>query len=535
MRTLSIVSALAAAATGFALACASPAFAATPDALVCSGQLDTWTGLAGDTEWTTNGNWSLNAPPGATDAASLPTAVADNVVLNSDASVCELEMAAESSLLIDQGHTLTTQLAVLTGGPAANAYTSLSGQLATTDLHVAAGYTNVAEADANTPVDDTTTTFELDGGSWLSLSDSVVTLTATGLATLGGVGGTAYFDSNSTSDGDDSAKFDVNDTAQLAGTVDSSGLDVVTTASSVIDTAGHTWTVHGDAFSRFAAGTSIQSSSAGGVLAIGNQDHVLLSGATTVAHGATLRLEGTGMLTDGRYFRQNGAPSGTVGGSGTLSWTGGSVTGHITFGSTLHTVASGTGARHVSDPNKFGNTVLTNAGTFELQGGSLIVDGSLDTFLNQGTVALTGGHFGANTSSAPPLQNAAGGRWTFAPSTASSTITAGSFRNAGLLTIAANKTLVVGNAFRQVSTGSTQFTVSSSSAASRLRAGSLALAGTAHVSSASGFAPQSATVSALLKGSTRSGTFGNVVSTTHRVHTSWHLKYVGARVDAILS
>jgi hypothetical protein len=313
-------------------------------------------------------------------------------------------------------------------------------------------------------------------------------------------------------------------------------LDVITTPSSVIDTQDHTWTVHGDAFSRFAAGTTIQSSPAGGVYAIGNQDHVLVSGAINIKHGSTLRLQGSGMVTDGRYFLKTGAASGTLGGAGTLSWTGGEFTGHITLGSSLTTVASGTGGRHVSDPNKFGVTVLTNAGNFKLQGGTVIVDDSLDTLVNKGTVSVTGGHFGANSSSAPAIENASGGHWTVAPSsTSSSTISDGSFRNAGVLTIAAKKTLVVGNTFRQLSTGTTLFTVSSSTTASRLHAGSLVLGGTAHVSSASGYAPHNATVTGLLKGGSRSGTFAHVVSTTHRVHTAWHLKYIGTRVDAILS
>ena len=69
----------------------------------------------------------------------------------------------------------------------------------------------------------------------------------------------------------------------------------------------------------------------------------------------------------------------------------------------------------------------------------------MDTFVNTGVVKVTGGHFGANSSSAPPIRNVSGGHWTFAPSsTASSKITDGSFRNAGLLTIAAKKTLAVG-------------------------------------------------------------------------------------------
>jgi hypothetical protein len=42
-------------------------------------------------------------------------------------------------------------------------------------------------------------------------------------------------------------------------------------------------------------------------------------------------------------------------------------------------------------------------------------------------------------------------------------------------------------------------------------------------------------VTGLLKGRTRSGTFAHVVSTTHRTNTGWHLKYVSAGVDAVLS
>ena len=532
MRRLSILCALMAVVIAAGAACVAPAIA-TPHSGATCANVDTWTSGAGDTLWTTGGNWSTNAPPTSTEAAVLPTSAADNVELTGDASICALEMDAQSSLLIDAGKTLTTSTLVdITGGPASNAYTSLSGQISTTDLVVRNGFTDVSEADSNTPVTDSTSTFELEAGAHLLLSDSAVTLETSGLASLGGAGKT-HFDSNSTSDSDASAKFKIDTTAQLSGDIDSDGLDVITTPNTVIDTAGHTWAVHGDAFSRFAHGTKITSSTAGGVYAIGNLDHVLVSGTITVASGATLNLKGTGLLTDGRYFKKSGAALATVGGQGTFAWTGGEITGHVDLSPSLTTRASGSGSRDVSDPT-FGATVLTNAGSFTLTGGSLIVDDNLDTFVNTGVVKVTGGHFGANSSSAPPIRNASGGHWTFAPSTASSKITAGSFRNAGTLTVAAGKTLVVGNEFQQVSTGTTSFTVSSATTASRLRANRLVLDGTAHVSSAPGFAPRHATITGLLKASSRHGTFAHVRSTTHRRHTAWALKYVHARIDAVL-
>jgi hypothetical protein len=535
MRRRSILCTLTAAAAAAALTCTAPATAAQPRvAAACSGS-DTWTSLAGDTLWTSGGNWSTNSPPSAAEVAVLPTATADNVDLNTDASICELDMAPASSLLIEAGKTLSAaNLVNLTGGPAANAYTSLTGQITTADLHVQDGYTDVSEADSNTPVTESTTTFELDAGAHLLLSDSALTLKVSGLASLGGTG-TTHLDSNGTADSDDSAKFDVDTNAHLAGTLDSDGLDVITTPNTVIDTAGHTWTVHGDAFSRFAGGTKIESSAAGGVYAIGNQDHVLVSGPITVAPDTTLNLKGTGLLTDGRYFKKSGAPLATVGGHGTFAWTGGQITGHVNLSPSLTTVASGSGDRDVSDPT-FGDSVLTNAGSFTLTDGSVIVDDSKDTFVNTGKVDVTGGHFGANSSDAPAIRNESGAHWTVEPSGAtSSKITDGSFRNAGVLTIAAKTTLLVGNTFRQVSSGSTSFTVSSSTKASRMHAGALSLAGKAHVSSASGYAPKHSTVTGLLHGGSRSGTFSHIESTTHRRNTGWHLKYHGGRVDAVLS
>jgi hypothetical protein len=532
MRTFFVIGAIAVSCAGL-VAVGSPALAAHRDGPSCAGGPDTWTSLAGDTQWTTGGNWSTNAPPTSDQIAILPTTAADNVELNGDAMVCELQLQPETSLLIDTGHTLTAQAVDVQGGSALNAYTSLTGQVTTTDLHVQSGYTNVAEADAGTPVIDTTATFELDAGAHLSLADSGVTLRATSLATLGGSGSVAHLDSNSTSDGDDSAKFDVEATAMLGGAVDSSGLDVITTASSIIDTAGHTWTVHGDAFSQFADGTSIRSSTAGGVYAIGNQDHVLLSGTTSVGHGATLRLQGTGMLTDGRYFNQSGAALGTVSGPGTFRWTGGAITGHVDLAASLSTVASGNGARQLSDPT-FGRTVVTNAGTLTLQGGSVIVADTKDSFTNTGRVTVTGGHFGANTSSAPPVSNAKGATWTVAPTAATSKLTDGNFRNAGSLIIAAGKTFAVGYGFQQTRTGSTSFTVKSSTVASHLDARGFGLAGTARITSAPGFAPRHATVKRLLKGQFVNGKFGHVVSRTRRAHTAWHLTYTGGFIDAVL-
>ena len=534
MRRLTVLCAVTAAAT--ALICGPPVAASQPLGTGCAAGTDTWTSQAGDTLWSSGGNWSENAPPTSDQLAVLPTAAADNVELTSDATVCGLEMDAQTGLVIDAGKTLTSGFVTLTGGPTANAVTELDGQVtASSDMHVQDGYTVLGAADASTPVTESTATLEVDSGAHFTLSDSAVTLKASGLATLGGSGGTTHFDSNSTSDGDDSAKFEIDATAQLAGNLDSSGLDVISTSSTVIDTADHSWTVHGDAFSRFTGGTKITSSPSGGVYAIGNQDHVLVSGTITVASGATLNLNGTGTLTDGRYFKKSGAALATVSGHGTFAWTGGQITGHVDLAPSLTTVASGSGARHVSDPS-FGDTVLTNAGTFTLKDGSLMCDDSKDSFVNTGRVTVTGGRVGANTSSAPPLQNASGGRWVFAPaSTSSSKISNGSFRNAGILTISANKTLVVGNTFRQVSTGTTMFTVSSPTLASRLHAGGLLLGGTAHLSSAAGYTPSHATVTGLLKGGSRSGTFAHVVSTTHRKHTVWHMKYVGARVDAVLN
>jgi len=533
MRRLLVLFTLAAAGA-VALTGAPQAMTARPfTPAACFGATDVWTGLS-DNSWGTGGNWSTNAPPGADDIAVLPTGTADNVELQSDASICKLEMDPQTSLLVDQGKTLTAESASISGGPAANSATSLSGQISTGDLHVADGYTDLAEANAATSVDDSTSTFELDGGAYFTLADSKVTLTASGVATLGGSGQT-HFDSSSTSAADDSAKFDVDGTAQVAGALDSNGLDVITTPTSAIDAAGNTWTLHGDAFSRFADGTAIQSSVAGGVLAIGDQDHLLLSGTTTIAAGATLQLQSAGLITDGRYFESDGAGSGTLAGPGAFAWTAGEFSGNITLAKNLTTQAQGSAVRHVSDPNLFGATVLTNAGGFTLQGGSVIVDGSKDSFVNEGNLKVTGGHFGANSSSAPPLKNMTHGHWTITSSAGtSSAIPGGSFWNAGVLTLAPKKTLTVAHTFQQTKSGTTMFTVSSSAAASRIRATTLRLAGTAHVSSARGYKPQHATVAGLLKGGSRKGTFNRVVSTTQRKHTAWHLKYAATHVDALL-
>jgi hypothetical protein len=96
------------------------------------------------------------------------------------------------------------------------------------------------------------------------------------------------------SDGDDSAKFHPKATVNLAGTLDSSGLDVITTGASVINAEGHTWTVHG-AFSRFAGGTTLK-----------NSDHLTLTGGTVIVDDSadTFVNKGTVSVTGG-HVRAN--------------------------------------------------------------------------------------------------------------------------------------------------------------------------------------------------------------------------------------
>jgi hypothetical protein len=497
----------------------------------CTGT-DTWTSEAGDTLWSTGGNWSTNAPPSATELAVLPTATADNVELIASTQVCGLELDAETSLLVDSGQTLTAQSATVSGGPSANAYTQLAGQLVTTDLHVTSGHTSLSEADANVTVTDSATTFELDPGAHLVLADAQTNLETTGTATLGGHHVPAYLDSNSTSDGDDSARFLADAAVMLAGDVNSDGLDVITTAATTIDLDRHTWKIVGDAFSRFADGTTLKSTTVGGVLAIGNLNHLLVLGTTSIDVGAALSLQGSGTLSDGRWFAHSSAAPAHLTGAGHFAWANGDISGHVTLDSGLRTQADGSGARVVQTPNT-GASTLTNAGKFTLTKGTVIVADSGDSFVNTGTVVVTGGSFGANSSAAPALNNAANAHWTVALTHGAtvSKVIDGSFRNQGTLTVADGTKFAVGNKFQQTSSGIAKLTVGSTGS-SRITAGALSLNGLAHVYSAPGYKPKTATATGLLDGTARSGKFAHVVSTTNRPGTKWHLSYHGARVDA---
>lgn len=502
----------------------------------CNGT-DTWTGNVGDDLWTTAGNWSNNAPPASTDAVDMPTNTAIGVNLNGSAAICSLDFGASDSLGVTGTLTVANGVTIV-GGQQGNG-TSLDAKLLANDIHVHAGLTagGFSGGDPNTPtVAWTTSTLEVDPGAQFGFGLSGVPneLRATGDVTVGGSGGTAAFDSNLSSEGDGNAELIAGGNVQLAGPVTSDGLDLTTSATTTVNLAGHRWSFTGQAFSKFASGTHVTSSTAGGVLAYGALHHLLALGTVNIGSGATVELDNDGVISDGRWFSNTGPSPATLTGSGAFVWKSGAISGHVNLATGLGTHATGAGTRNIDTPN-FGNSALTNSGSFTLSGGTVDVGGQHETFTNKGSVRITGGSFGADCSCTPPIRNASGATWTIAPTGSSSQVANGSFRNDGLLVIAAKKAFHVGNTFRQTSTGTTKLTVSSATSASRLTSTTELLNGTVHIVSASGFAPLQATVQGIVKATNRTGTFAHVQSTTRRSGTAWHLRYHQARVDAVLN
>lgn len=515
---------------------ASPAGAATQPTVSCSGT-DVWTGNAGDDLWTTGGNWSTNSPPASSDAVDMPADTAIGVNLNGSATICSLDFGSADSL----GATGTLTVAggvTVVGGQQGNG-TSLDAKLVASDIHVEAGLTagGFSGGNPNTPaVAWTTGTLEVDPGAQFGFGLSGVPneLRATGRVTLGGSGGTAAFDSNLSSESDGNAELIAAGSVRLAGPTTSDGLDLTTSAATTVNLAGHRWSFTGQAFSKFANGTHVTSSTAGGVLAYGALHHLLALGTVNIGAGATVELDSDGVISDGRWFSSTGPSPATLTGSGIFLWKAGAISGHVNLAAGFVTHATGTGTRNIDTPN-FGSSALINSGSFTLSGGTVDVGGQHETFTNKASVRITGGSFGADCSCTPPIHNASGATWTVTPTGSSSQVANGSFRNDGLLVVAAQKTFHVGNTFRQTTTGTTQLTVSSSTSASRVTSTTELLDGTAHIISAVGFAPASATVTGIVKATNRTGTFAHVQSTTRRSGTAWHLTYHQARVDAVLS
>lgn len=496
----------------------------------CSGSTDTWTG-DDDTSWTNGDNWSDDSAPGPDDVAELPR---NSVVeLDTTTTACGLELQPKAALQIDAGDSLTTQAATLIGGPTLTEPTALAGQLDTTDLHVEGGVSTFAAADSATPITLTTATFELDAASRFVLDDSASDVEVTDTAVLGGRYVPAELDSSAASDADDSAKFLVDGTAQLDGDLNSDGLDVVTTPTSVIDTDHHTWKLTGDAFSEFAGGTQITSTIVGGILAFGNENHLIVSGSTSIGVGATLALEGTGTLSDGHWFSATGKAA-TITGGGHFEWANGTIVGTVTLAASMRTQVDGAGKRTVATPN-FGSTTLTNAGKLTLTQGTITLADAGDVFTNIGEVSVTGGSFGAGTDLAPPIDNGFGAKWTIALTGGNKVtkVIAGSFRNEGTFIVADNSKLAVGAKFTQSSTGLVKMTAGANSSA-RVAAAALSLGGLAHLYSAPGYKPSTATVAGMFSAQTRSGQFAHVASTTNKPGTAWTLKYHGGTVDAVL-
>ena len=203
--------------------------------------------------------------------------------------------------------------------------------------------------------------------------------------------------SNSASEGDDNAKFQVNGALELDGDVESGQLDLNLGPQSSVDLGGNTWTLPGLSFSRWKGGAKVNSSSEGGIIAFTNLARLLVDGGVTVDQHALVSMRDTSTLTDGDGGPGPRGSTGLLRGTGALEWQGGSFERQLTLAPGFHTVLD-TGGIHtlIDEPG----TLLRNEGTIDVQSGELLVDGAPARIENWGTTKVHAGATLACNSSA---------------------------------------------------------------------------------------------------------------------------------------
>lgn len=503
---------------------------------LCTGTSATWVGIGDGISWGDPMNWSLQKVPGAGDSATIPAGHGSSVSVevSKQVSLCDLDVGAEVNLTIDGGAIVQASSVHVDGGPSFDAYTQIIGNLTALSVTIGDGYTGYASNDGLTENDITVNgILTVDGGAHFTLGDRTSNVRVNGHAFLGG-SSTTYLNSNASADDDASAQLVVDGTVTLKGGVSSSALDLRAARSSTIALGGHTWRLAGDSFAIFQPLVQLTSSPGGGELAIGDEYHLLLNGATTVGPRAVLALSGSGTLGDGRWFTSSGAP-GIVKGPGTFRWLGGNLVGHLTLDDGLTTLLNGAGDRDVANP-PLGSTLVDNEGALTMTAGRLTVDSDRTRFVNRGRVKVSGGVVGVDSSITPPLLNDRGATWTVAPSVGRhGGISDGSFTNDGTLVINPLVRFTVDNVFRQLAHGTVRLTVSGPKAHSTLAATAMRLDGQLAAQSAAGYRPKpTVTVRGVITAQERAGHFADVQSVVHRAHTRWTVAYHGARVDAVL-
>lgn len=162
----------------------------------------------------------------------------------------------------------------------------------------------------------------------------------------------------------------------------------VTVGGGQVDLAGRTLTLQGSAITRLNQGTTVVSSSAGGVLVAKNGATLAVGGGASVVSPATVQVQSGATLA-------SSGPAASLGGSGLLNWQAGTLSGDLTLG--LRTVMDSSGSRSVP-----AGSTLTNDSSLDVTAGSLAVGGVLR---NRGTVRA---YPGTTATGGGSVVNAAG-------------------------------------------------------------------------------------------------------------------------------
>lgn len=252
----------------------------------------------------------------------------------------------------------------------------------------------------------------------------------------------------------------------------------------------------------FETGTSI--TGVGGTTVI--RAPVTAGGALTLGSKATLDLDQNGSL--------DGVTS--VGGSGTLRWTGGTVSGTVGVASTVPVSISGEVQHAVANRPDGTASVLTTAGPVSVAAGSAktpdtVEIGDGDQWVNAGTLTLAKNtSLGASTCCGPTPGVNNTGTMVLAASGGQVGVTT-PLRNAGTLQLTSGTLALTVGSYQQTSKGTLGVTFSGTSPGTgfgRLAATvPVTLAGTLHVGTSGGFRPPAHTPFLVVSYGSRSGKF----------------------------
>jgi hypothetical protein len=359
-------------------------FAPAVASAACSGAVTatSWTGGGATDSWTDGANWSAGTQPGA---------CSDVTITRPDVNALDITNVPGFSYEI---HALDVGPGVRLHGGSLLVATTLDWETDPNDFPNGVGYGLTVTGH---------TTWHGGGQTFLDSGTTSTTVSLTGGATFSG--GTNYIETGT------NGMLSMDGTVTVAG----SGLDVEANGSGLVflpdnlslttgdlaepghalvehavSVVGSTVTLAQGAELAFDS-TSISANDGttftgpGVVSVAGTSSQLDLPSPLNLAAGAALRLE-QGVMSDG-----------SLGGTGAFQWRGGHVAGDVSLGGGITTTLSTTGQKLLDS-----DAALTNAGTFDLAGDTLLSTGGTPSFTNAGT--LTGG----GAIQAPYTQTAAG-------------------------------------------------------------------------------------------------------------------------------